>query len=282
MCRMIGVMSKNKIDYKYIIEDRENGGAFHSLKAQSKKAYDAPHKDGFGIYVMSFKNFRQNNGDREPEHEFLFKNGSPITENAELSKKLNYATGNLLISHIRLASSGKGEIDNIHAHPYVNPDFFEIKGINNVTDWENSTHPYSSYVLAHNGTIYNLGDESMTDSQALLNLIADNFKNGIDFDGLKDFISDFTDRFDFTAINFLLKDLKNDLYALRLAKAKKKGEDPQKQPRLAYYSLYYLKDGDKAVIASEPFDSDREWKCIDNYTLLKIDKDLNIKTAEIK
>ena len=270
MCRMIGVMSKNKMSYKYIIEDGKNGGALHSLKVQSKKAYKAPHKDGFGIYVMSFKNARQNNGDREPEREFLFKSGAPITESAELSERLNYTNGNLLISHIRLASSGKGEIDNIHAHPYVNPDFFAIKGINNVTDWENSDSPYSSYVLAHNGTIYELGDESMTDSQALLNLIADNFKNGIGFDGLKDFISDFANRFDFTAINFLLKDPKNDLYALRLAKTK-----------LAYYSLYYLIDGDKAVVASEPYDSDRGWKCIDNYTLLKIDKDINIRTAEI-
>ena len=281
MCRMIGVMSKNKMSYKYIIEDRENGGAFHSLKVQSKKAYDAPHKDGFGIYVMSFKNNRQNNEGKEPEREFLFKSGTPITESAELSERLNYINGNLLISHIRLASSGKGEIDNIHAHPYVSPDFFEVKGIDNVTDWENSDSPYSSYVLAHNGTVYNLGDESMTDSQALLNLIAGNFKNGVDFDGLKDFISDFVNRFDFTAINFLLKDPKNDLYALRLAKAKKKGEDPAKQPRLAYYSLYYLIDEDKAVVASEPYDSDRGWKCVNNYTLLKIDKDLNIRTAEI-
>ncbi len=282
---MIGVMSRNKMDYKYAIEGRENGGAFHSLKVQSKKAYDAPHEDGFGIYVMSFKDSRQNNEGREPEHEFLFKNGARITENAELSKRLNYANGNLLISHIRKASAGKGEIDGIHAHPYayVSPDFFKIKGINinNITDWENSTNPYSSYVFAHNGTIYNLGDESMTDSQALLDLIAGNFKNGVDFEGLKEFISDFTGRFDFTAINFLLKDSKNDLYALRLAKAKRKGDDPQKQPRLAYYSLYYLKDDDKVVIASEPFDSDRGWKCINNYTLLKIDKDLNITMAEI-
>ncbi|MHB1696899.1 MAG: class II glutamine amidotransferase [bacterium] len=287
MCRMIAVMSKNKTGYKYIIEERERGGAFHSLKEQSKRAYDAPHKDGFGIYVASFGTETEKanglNVSTKPAYELLFKKGTPITETPELSSRLDNIKGNLLISHIRLASSGKGEIDNIHAHPYADKEFIEAAGIKDVTDWKNNKSPYSAYVLAHNGTIYDLGDEHMTDSQALLNLIAENFKNGIDFDEFKIFIGDFVQKHDFTAINFLLKDPDNDLYALRLAKAKKIGEYPEKQPRLAYYSMYYLKDDSegRVIVASEPIDSDKRWKCVDNYTLLKISKDLNVKIAEI-
>lgn len=272
MCRMIAVMSKNKINYKYMIEDRDKGGAFHSLKEQSKKAYDAPHKDGFGIYVMSFRG-----------KELLFKRGTPITETPELSKRLKTIKGNLLISHIRLASSGKGEIDNIHAHPYADSKFIKAKKIKDVTDWENDKSPFSGFILAHNGTIYDMGDEEMTDSQALLNLIADKFKKGLVFDDFKAFVTDFAAKHEFTAINMLLKDPAGDLYALRLAKAKKPDEDPEKQPRLAYYSMYYMKDdiNDRVIVASEPIDSDRRWKCMDNYTLMKIDKDLNIQAADI-
>ncbi len=283
MCRMIAVMSKNKMDYKYIIEDRANGGAFHSLKEQSKKAYDAPHKDGFGIYAMSFSEEIKGGG-RIPEDELLFKKGSPVAETPELSQRLEAVKGNLMISHIRLASSGKGEIDNIHAHPYADDGFISAKGIKDVTDWKNDKSPYSAFVLAHNGTIYDLGDESMTDSQALLNLIASRFKNGVDFDEFKAFITDFARKHRFTAINMLLKEPGNDLYVLRLAKAKKPDEDPEKQPRLAYYSMYYMKDEKegKVIAASEPIDSDKRWKCVNNYTILKIDKNLNVRIAEIE
>ena len=282
MCRMIAVMSRNKIDYKYIIEDRGNGGAFHSLREQSKKAYDAPHKDGFGIYAASFGS-PVPGGLKKIESELLYKKGTPVNETQEFSKRISGIKGNLLISHIRLASTGKGEIDNIHAHPYVDGEFIKTKGIKDVTDWKNGAAPFSGFVLAHNGTVYDIGDETMTDSQALLNLITDEFKNGMDFDGFRGFISDFAASRSFTAINMLLKDPEGDLYVLRLAKAKKPGEDPERQPRLAYYSMYYLNDapGGKFIAASEPIDSDGRWKCVDNYTLLKIDRNLNIKIAEI-
>ncbi len=283
---MIGIMSKEKMNYNYIIESPENGGAFHSLTVQSKEAYDGcrngGHKDGFGIYSMSF--LGDAGGDmmkKEPEYEVLFKRGTPIYKDGGLSEKLKSISGNILISHIRLASSGKGEIDDIHAHPFVDPEFYKIKGIKDTTGWDNSSRPFSSYVLAHNGTIYGMGNSFMTDSEALLLEITSTFKDKIDFDEFKDFLSKFVEKRDFTAINFLLKDPQNDLYALRLAKAKKPGEYPVKQPRLAYYSLYYLKEDHKVIVASEPIDSDRNWKCINNYSLLKIDKNLNVTMAEI-
>ncbi len=283
MCRMIAVMSKNETGFKYFIEEREKGGAFHSLKIQSKKAYDGcrdgGHKDGFGVYSLSLDPANPGN----PLRESLFKKGTPVTETPALSQRLEYLKGNLMISHIRLASAGKGEIDDIHAHPYADRRFISTKGIKDETDWENDITPFSGFVMAHNGTIYDMGDESMTDSQAFLNLISERFNNGIDFTEFKKFISLIAERHSFTALNILLKDPNNDLYALRLAKSKKKGEDPDNQPRLAYYSMYYMKDENlgRVIVASEPVDSDRRWKCVDNYTLLKINKDLNIEIAEI-
>lgn len=269
MCRMIAVMSREEIDYKYIIEDRDNGGAFHSLKAQSEKAYDAPHKDGFGIYSMTYGKSGET---KTPNYELFYKKGIPISESKELPVKLDNLKGNLLISHIRLATKKKGEIDDIHAHPYVDANSLSKSRIKDITDWDNNEKPFASFVMAHNGTIHNIGNESMTDSQAFLNLITERFSGGIDFGSFKKFLYEFSENHEFTAINLLLKDPCDDLYAVRLAKA-----------RLAYYSMYYMKDDIKglAIVASEPIDSDRRWKCINNYSLIKITKNLDMRIEEI-
>lgn len=285
MCRMIAVMSKKSTGYRYIIEKHQNGGAFHSLMEQSGKSYDGwrdgGHKDGFGIYAASFE---EGGEGQNLKGELLFKKGTPISETPELSRRLENISGNLLIAHIRLASAGKGEIQDIHAHPYAETGFIKAKNIADITDWKNYIPPYSGFILAHNGTVYDIGDETMTDSQALLNIISQEFSGGIDFDDFKTFLSGFAVSHSFTAVNMMLKDPDNDLYIVRLAKAGKPGETPEsRQPRLAYYSMYYMKDEAKdcVIAASEPIDNDIRWKCVDNYSLIKIDKNLNIKKAEI-
>jgi len=190
--------------------------------------------------------------------------------------------GLIIISHVRLATTGGETLGN--THPWL----------------------YKDYVFAHNGTVdrWDLlrlvrqeyrGFEGETDSEVLFHLIVQEALDAGSFlEGVRRALEKINEEeVRYSSLNFLASD-GHQLYALRYAKHS-----------LGYYTLYYLErpkgplslnklsestlqliraklaHGEKAVlVASEPL-TEENWLEIPNKHMLIVDKDLSVKLMEM-
>jgi glutamine amidotransferase len=189
--------------------------------------------------------------------------------------------GLIIISHVRLATTGGETLEN--THPWL----------------------YRGYVFAHNGTVDRWGllrlvrqeyrgFEGETDSEVLFHLIVQEALDAGSFlEGVRRALEKINEEeVRYSSLNFLASD-GHQLYALRYAKHS-----------LGYYTLYYLERpkgslslnklsettlqliraklarGEKAVlVASEPL-TEENWLEIPNKHMLIVDKDLSVKLME--
>ena len=190
--------------------------------------------------------------------------------------------GLIIISHVRLATTGGKTLGN--SHPWL----------------------YKGYVFAHNGTVdrrdllrlvrQEYRDfEGETDSEVLFHLIV---QEALDAGGFLEGVRRALEKINegkvrYSSLNFLASD-GHQLYALRYA-----------NHSLGYYTLYYLErprgplslnklsestlqliraklaHGEKAVlVASEPL-TEENWLEIPNKHMLIVDKDLSVKLMEM-
>jgi len=192
--------------------------------------------------------------------------------------------GRIIVSHVRLASSGGVRREN--THPWL----------------------YRGWAFAHNGTIHNkqklLGLlnkeyrdlEGSTDSEMFFHLIVQEAEALRDpLKGISSAVKKIVESSRFSSLNFIASDGRR-LYGLRYA-----ARD------LDYYSLYYmerpkeglelkklsretqqliltkLSRGERAVlIASEPMSDEPFWKEVPNEHLVVVDEGLNVKVLPLK
>jgi glutamine amidotransferase len=212
----------------------------------------------------------------------LVKEPIALYESEKARSTARRVRGLIIISHVRLATTGGETLGN--THPWL----------------------YRGYVFAHNGTVDRWGllrlvrqeyrgFEGETDSEVLFHLIVQEALDAGSFlEGVRRVLEKINEEeVKYSSLNFLASD-GHQLYALRYAKHS-----------LEYYTLYYLERpegslslnklsettlqliraklarGEKAVlVASEPL-TEENWLEIPNKHMLIVDKDLSVKLIEM-
>ncbi len=264
MCRLFGLYANRFVDVYF---------SFYVTPKGSFITQSHGNPDGWGIAWL----------DDESWHIFkeplaLYKSGRAM----ELIRRI--IQGKIIVSHVRLASTGVPRLEN--THPWL----------------------YKGWVFAHNGTIskldllrflredYRAGLEGDTDSEVFFHLIVQEANEvGDPIEGIRGAISKIVgNNIGFSSLNFIASDGER-LYALRYARS-----------HLDYYTLYYIErpceglelrrlsketrqlismklaSGEKAVIvASEIMSNEPYWRLIPNKHLALIDRDLNVELIRI-
>ncbi len=212
MCRMVGV----------VFRDRFPLGALTDLRHVSEIGKipgekEPGHKDGWGI--VSFRSGSPRYIGRSTRPAFL----DPSFDSA-LEDIPDLDSPNILMAHVRAASSGSVTLPN--THPFV------VGGI----------------VLAHNGTLENfepatkLKSKGETDSERLLLVLTERFEETGDVrSALKSLIENDILRHKFSAAILLVSDGKN-LYGYR---------DFSNPRKASYYDLRIAKCGDYVSLFQE-------------------------------
>ncbi|WP_048191449.1 class II glutamine amidotransferase [Pyrolobus fumarii] len=265
MCRLFGLYANKPVDVTFsFFESPKN-----SLVGLS---YSNPH--GWGVAWLDNSGWQ------------VIKEPVALYESRRARKVIKKRVyGRIIVSHVRLASSGGSGVEN--THPWV----------------------YRGWAFAHNGTIYDrsallklLTDEhrdsleGSTDSEAFFHLIVQEAEElGDPVDGIKSAIRKMNrSGIRYTSLNFIASDGER-LYALRYAATS-----------LGYYTLYYLERprdglelrrlsevtrqliaaklarGERALlVASEPMSDEPNWKPIPNKHLLIVYSDLSTEIVRV-
>ncbi|MCC6054856.1 MAG: class II glutamine amidotransferase [Thermosphaera sp.] len=260
MCRLFGLYANIPVDVEFSFYHAEN-----SMAQLSHYNYS-----GWGIAWFNGVKWE------------LVKEPSALHVSKKARSTARRVRGLIIISHVRLATTGGETLEN--THPWL----------------------YRGYVFAHNGTVdrWDLlrlvrheyrGFEGETDSEVLFHLIV---QEALDAGGFLEGVRRALEKINgeevgYSSLNFLASD-GHQLYALRYAKHS-----------LEYYTLYYLErpmgplslnklsettlqliraklaHGERAVlVASEPL-TEENWLEIPNKHMLIVDKDLSVKLIEM-
>jgi predicted glutamine amidotransferase len=260
LCRLFGLYANIPVDVEFSFYHAKN-----SIAQLSHYNYS-----GWGIAWF--------NGEKWE----LVKEPSALHVSKKARSTARRVRGLIIISHVRLATTGGETLGN--THPWL----------------------YKGYVFAHNGTVdrrdllrlirQEYSDfEGETDSEALFHLIVQEAVDaGCFLEGVRRALEKINEgEVRYSSLNFLASD-GHQLYALRYA-----------NHSLWYYTLYYLErprgplslnklsestlqliraklaHGEKAVlVASEPL-TEENWLEIPNKHMLIVDKDLSVKLMEM-
>ncbi len=258
MCRLFGLVANKEVDIFFSFKESDTPFTNHGKS----------NPDGWGIGYYGKQGLK------------VFKEPINIQNSDEVSKIVEEVKANIIIAHVRKATTGDKTIEN--------------------------THPFSheNWVFAHNGTVYEKLEEKLdpeykkniqgqTDSEVLFYRVLQNINDeGDPIKGIKKAVSDIKEA---SSLNFILSDGKS-LFVLRKA-----------LKNLNYYSLYYLKrdpkniasttfksnetkllieskalHNEKAVIVcSERLTNDEYWQHINNNELLIVTKELKIERINL-
>ncbi|MDD5687431.1 MAG: class II glutamine amidotransferase [Elusimicrobia bacterium] len=234
MCRMLGVISTNKISPLWLESFQEL-----AVRGRIKNTMSEGHYDGWGVagylgkWAVHFG--RSEKSAISDSDNFLI-----ATEKAMMSST------KILIAHLRKASEGDKIIEN--THPFIKDD----------------------WIFCHNGTIYNSERllmpgckyEGTTDSERFFKFLIDRLdkKSVKDYkETIRDVISEIESKCKFTSLTFLLSDGKN-MYCYRGF-----AEDEN------YYTLNYSFYKGLFLVCSEELRG-FEWKEMKNGEIVVVNK----------
>lgn len=243
MCRLFGIIAEHEIcPYFYLSE-----GVEHPFRYFGK---DNPHGCGIGYYVNGESDV--SNKWREPAH----KNELYVEASRNIKSKI-------VISHVRLASTGKKTVEN--SHPFA----------------------YKNWIFAHNGTIscynrlkgaldnqYLENIKGSTDSEVYFHWILQNInKKGNIIEGITDALKSIKDNCKGSSgLNFILSD-GNNLYGYR---------DYVVNLSPNHFSLYYLDltqskpNGVLGIICSEKLTDNQNWVMIERGNMVIIENKVQV------
>jgi glutamine amidotransferase len=263
MCRLFGLYANEAVNVQF---------SFYEAKESIEKL-SLGNPDGWGIAWYNGNEWH------------LYKEPGPLYESYKAKGLIQNVRGIIIVSHVRLATSGRPKRRLENTHPWL----------------------YKGYVFAHNGTIDRnnvlellspeyLNLEGDTDSEALFHLIVQEAISSNDFmNGIRRVIAKINDKnVGYSSLNFVASDGRK-LYALRYARS-----------GLSYYTLYYLRrsreglrleslskktaqlirmklvSGEKAIIVASEKLTEEPWKIIPNRYMLIVDENLNTELIEIR
>ncbi len=258
MCRLFAIKKKkdsNKSDFKKLIESfiflSESG---HNLVGTDKRG----HKDGFGAV------FYYNN----KENIVLKSLENPLNLLDTINKNLNHDL-DISLMHLRKSTIGEPSIAN--THPFINQN---ISFIHNGSIAAGENEPYGDLAYLCSGE---------TDSERfLMKIVSLKNRDHSVFQAYKETVLDILTKYkDFYSLNSILTDGEN-VYAIRVfneshPKAKESFFED-------YFTLYVGMDNDKNVYLSSEALSDTfiNWTLLENYSILKIDKENNLIIEKLK
>ncbi|OGS43129.1 MAG: hypothetical protein A2539_10060 [Elusimicrobia bacterium RIFOXYD2_FULL_34_15] len=234
MCRMLGVVSKDKISYTLLDSFKQL-----ALTGRIKKNMTEGHQDGWGIAGYL--------GERAVHFGRSCKNVlEDIDSFVASSHKAIISNSKITVAHLRKASEGDLRIEN--THPFISDDF----------------------VFCHNGTIYNseklilsnCNYEGTTDSERFLKFLLSKIANVSKKrypEIIKSVIEEIKEKCKFTSLTFLLSDGEN------LIGYRNYCEDRE------YYTLYHSNQKGLSIICSEELPG-FEWTLMENEELIIFDK----------
>lgn len=180
---------------------------FLALKRMAEKGLRSPHGDGFGFAYSAGNEYG------------VFKSLKHIWDYAHPFMEIN-----LGIFHARKASPGY-TLNLHHVHPFIS-----------------ETHA-KTWLFAHNGTIYDVGDEKIIDSQYYFKRILEELKSSTPKNALLEAAKKIETEKRFSSLTCMLSDLEN-IWVMKYCK-----EDTDK-----LHTLFYMEQEDVKIISSEPID----------------------------
>jgi len=210
MCRLLGVVFRGEFPTETLSELRILSG-IGAVPGEKKRG----HRDGWGIATFQA-------GKPHYVARSILPAFSDRSYNDAIDAVKEISTPNIVIAHVRAASSGGVSIEN--THPFI------VDGL----------------VFAHNGTVKDLPldgrAEGKTDSELIALLVADRLREkGSLPSALKSVIREEIDQREFTAVVFLVSDGKSLV-----------GYRDYSDPELgAYYDLKMAKCEDSIVLFQE-------------------------------
>jgi predicted glutamine amidotransferase len=241
MCRILAIMSKNPFSTCFLQDFRllaEEGKVARSAKSRG-------HKDGWGIVHF----------DEQPMylgHRALYEDGSEA--NAAVSTDYNKICETvrekqlkgILLTHLRKASSGGKMQEN--TAPFIDKK--------------------KEWIFSHNGTIYSLGSEEVSDSRRLFQMLLEEIeKHGDEVEGIRSTVKQIRGNYKYSSLLFILSNGKH-LYAYR---------DYTRSLDWDYYTIKYAKTDDATLIFSQEETWKLEWEPIPNRGLVVADHNLKIE-----
>ncbi len=229
-----------------------------SKKGSVPKGSQSGHEDGWGVVVYKGRRI------------ILFrKEGSSAIKSKAYKKiieEIRDLDSNIVIGHLRKASTGKNKFFN--SHPFVLKNFsfcqngtiFNSKRLPLTDEFENlikgetDSERFFVYILQ---CINNIKDKKQT-------------SNSIQ-KGILKAVSFVKKNFDYTALNFLLTDGKN---AWALREINEKSELVKRKKMLEYYTLYigHTENSNSDIVSSEKIaPKGVRWKQFNNHELLRLD-----------
>ncbi|MBU3913204.1 MAG: class II glutamine amidotransferase [Nanoarchaeota archaeon] len=238
MCRLFAILSKEKTDAKYWFFDAEI-----PFKDFSEKIINGgPHNSGWGVGWLD-KKWK------------IFKEGQESVNKYDFNK-IREINSNLILIHLRHASSGDNTTKN--AHPFL----------------------YKNWIFEHNGGVdrkelinhlnTNLKNQltSETDSEVFFFLIMQILEERGDIlTAIKETVR-IIKKYPYRALNFILSDGES-VYVFR-------DISPKHMDKKEYYCLNYITTEDEVIISSDPLTHDK-WISVNLRELLEINKDLKIR-----
>ncbi len=263
MCRLFGLIANKPVDVE-----------FSFLKADKPfKDLGSENRDGWGI------------GYYENKISKVFKEPQRIDKSSKIEEISKYCISNIIISHVRKATSGSRRFENSHPFQYKNWLFAHNGSIiDNIESLRKAITPEYMQLI-----------QGETDSETLFIWLMQNIElNGV-IDGLKAGLKFIEECLSYTSLNFLLTD-GSKLYALRKARVNPDyyslyylSRDPERGEMFEYKSkqtrqliLSKLLNEEKAIIiCSEKLTSEENWTPIENNTLLTVDGNLKISATRL-
>jgi predicted glutamine amidotransferase len=257
LCRLFGLIANKPVGIVF---------SFYESPEASMEELSHYNPHGWGVAWYSREGWR------------LYKEPRPLHSSSRARRVLEkYVVGRIIISHVRLATTGS--LSPANTHPWI----------------------YHGWAFAHNGSIldrdalHELLDpehrdlEGETDSEILLHLIVQEAERAGDpVEGIRRAVGlVLEERISFTSLNFVASDGRR-LYAYRHAREsldyytlyliRRPWEGPELEyisPKTRQLIRSKLAGGEKAVlVASEPMSDEPRWTLIPDRTLVIVDEKL--------
>lgn len=164
------------------------------------------------------------------------KSGNPMYDDDRFQDLSSQINTDLLLGSARLAAPGV-PVSKENAHPFQKDEL----------------------IFTQNGSVKEgLERENQSGTLDYLRWLSGNWNREVEH--LKTLLEKAASSWSYTSISFLMTNGKK-LYIFR--------QTPEEPERLDYYTLYTLSSEEKFIVASEPLD-DRDWKLIENGTLIVV------------
>lgn len=235
------MISKKKANAAYWFFDAE----LHPIIAFSKYPIinGGPHNSGWGIGWLQNKNWE------------IFKQGKDSVKRCRFDK-IKKVKSNIILIHLRRASSADNTTKNSHPFKYQNWIFEHNGGIR-----KKEAIKYLKDNLRKQLT-------SEMGSEVYFFLIMQFLKETGDiFKAIKRILK-IVKKHPYSGLNFILSDGKK-IYAFR-------DVNPKYKEKFGYYCLHYLIQPDKVVISSDPLTNEK-WIPLKLRDILVVDSDLKVK-----